>query len=165
MAKAIRSIKKQVPDKHQEQADALADIVTALADNRDAIMTTMDILKNLHEMGALHAISAALQKRNDIGYIAVQQIDQPGMHNIIKNAMNTMKFLGSVNADELQKLLNGVSNGFTYMNESIEKNEERSLWQLSKTMRTPEAKAAIGSMTAFMQGLGEGFLDKKHSDH
>ena len=84
---------------HEEQAQAISDIVKALSDNRDAIVLSLDILKNLHEMGLLYAVHGLLEQRTEVGAIAIQQVNQPGMQHGIKNAMNVVKFLGSLDPD------------------------------------------------------------------
>ncbi|PJN92193.1 DUF1641 domain-containing protein, partial [Bacillus sp. mrc49] len=111
MAKAIKQIRKEAPNPEAEQSKAVTDIVAALAENRDAIMATIGIVGQLHEMGVLNTVNGLLEKRVDVGVIAVQQLNQPNMHNTIKNGMNAFNFLGQLNPDQLQTVLNGVSHG------------------------------------------------------
>lgn len=165
MAKAIRQINKHIPNKQEEQAQAIADIVAALADNREAIMTTLGILKELQEMGALDAIHGLLQKRTDVATIAIHQINQPSMHNTIKNGMNALGFLGSINPDQLQAILQGLSHGLKRATESAQKGEEQSLWKLGKSMGNSEVKASLATMMGFMQGMGEAFRQENGKLH
>lgn len=165
MAKAIRQIKKQIPSPAEEQAQAITDIVTALADNRQAIMTTLGILKNLHEMGALDAVHGLLEKRNDVGVIAVGQLNQPAMHNTIKNGINAFKFLGSVNPNQLQTIFEGLSHGLERSTESVKKGEDPSLWKLGKSMRNPEVRTSLATMVEFLQGMGEAFHQEQREIH
>ena len=53
MAKAIRQINKSIPTEEELQLQAISDIMKALGENRDAILTSIDILKNLHDIGVL----------------------------------------------------------------------------------------------------------------
>jgi uncharacterized protein YjgD (DUF1641 family) len=161
MAKAIRQIKKHVPNPQEEQAQAISDIVKALAENREAILTTIGILKNLQEMGALDAVHGLLEKRNEVGAIAIGQLNQPSMHNTIKNAINAFKFMGSVNPTQLQTILKGLSHGLERATESVPNGEEPSLWKLGKSMRDPEVKASLATMVEFLHGMGEAF----HQEH
>ncbi|MFC3885149.1 DUF1641 domain-containing protein [Bacillus songklensis] len=165
MAKAIRQINKKAPNKEEEQAQAITDIVKALADNREAIMVTLDILKNLHEMGALNAVDGLLKARSDVAYIAIQQLNQPSMHNTIKNAMGAFKFLGSVNPDQLQTIFQGLSHGLERSAENIKKGEDASLWQLGKSIRNPDVRASLSTMVEFLQGMGEVFHHEQREVH
>ncbi|MDQ0245525.1 uncharacterized protein YjgD (DUF1641 family) [Bacillus fengqiuensis] len=165
MAKAIRQINKHVPNKEEEQAQAVADIVAALAENREAIVTTLGILKELQEMGALNAIHGLLQKRTDVGAIAIQQINKPNMHNTIKNGMNALGFLGSINPDQLKIIFQGLNQGLERATESAHQGEEQSLWKLGKNMGNSEVKASLATMMGFMQGMGEAFQQENGKLH
>lgn len=157
MAKAIRQINKSVPDPVEEQIRAISELTKTIADNREALMTTMDILKGLHEMGVLPAVKAMLDNRTDIGAIAIQQANQPGMHNMIKNAMGAMKFFGSINPNEMQAIFKGLSIGFERSAEVVRNGEQKSLFQLGTSLRDPDVKASLTTMVEFLHGMGEAF--------
>lgn len=162
MAKAIRQINRSTPSPAEEQTQAVTELLHAVSQNKEALMTTMDILKGLHEMGVLDAAKAMLEQRTDIGAIAIQQLNQPNMHNTIKNAMNALKFIGSINPEQLQAILNGVSNGFERSADVVKNNENKSLWKLGKSMRDPDVKASLSTMMEFLHGMGEAFNQDQH---
>ncbi|MCK6258981.1 DUF1641 domain-containing protein [Fictibacillus sp. KIGAM418] len=159
MAKAIKQIKKQIHTREEVQEEAVSGIVNELANNSEAILTMIGIVKNLHEMGALDTLSALIEKRNDVGVIAVQQLNKPEMHKTIKNGINAFNFLGTLNPDQLKTMLSGLSKGLERAAESVEKQEKPSLWELGKRMRNPETRATMSMMTEFLQGMGEGISD------
>lgn len=165
MAKAIKQIKKEIPTPEQEQSQAITDIIAALANNREAIMSTIGIIKHFHDMGILDALNGLLEKRTDVGVIAIQQINQPSMHNTIKNGMNTFKFLGQLNPDQLQIILNGVSRGFEKFGEKIDKNEKASLWKLGTSIQNEEVRKSLFTMLGFLEGMGEVFQGDKREMH
>ncbi|MFD6442939.1 DUF1641 domain-containing protein [Peribacillus sp. NPDC060186] len=165
MAKAIKQIKKEIPTPEQEQAEAITDIVAALANNREAIMSTISILKQLQDIGVFNALNGLLEKRTDVGVIALQQINQPSMHNTIKSGMNAMKFLGQLNPDQLQIMMNGVSQGLQKFGENVEKNERVSLWKLGNSIRNENVRTALGSMLGLLEGMGEVFQGDKREQH
>ncbi|MFP3917605.1 DUF1641 domain-containing protein [Lysinibacillus telephonicus] len=165
MAEAIKQIRKEIPTPEQEQSQAIADIIAALASNREAIISTIGIIKHLQDMGVLDALNGLLEKRVDVGAIAIQQINQPGMHNMIKNGMNTIKFLGQLNPDELQIMLDGVSRGLEKLGERIDKNEKVSLWQLGNSVRNEEVRTSLFTMLGLLEGMGEVFQRDKRELH
>lgn len=165
LAKAIKQIRKEAPNPEAEQSKAVTDIVAALAENRDAIMATIGIVGQLHEMGVLNTVNGLLEKRVDVGVIAVQQLNQPNMHNTIKNGMNAFNFLGQLNPDQLQTVLNGVSHGLEKLAENIEKDEKVSLWQLGNSIRNPEIRTTLTTMLGFLEGMGEAFQGEKRELH
>ena len=81
MAKAIRQINKSIPTEEELQLQAISDIMKAIGENRDAILTSLDILKNLHDIGVLQAIQGLVEQRVDVATIALKQINQPAMHH------------------------------------------------------------------------------------
>ncbi|AOH53300.1 DUF1641 domain-containing protein [Peribacillus muralis] len=165
MAKAIKQIRKETADPQEEQSKAITDIVAALAENRDAIMETIGIVRQLHDMGVLNTVNGLLEKRVDVGVIAVQQLNQPSMHNTIKNGMNAFNFLGQLNPDQLQTVLNGVSHGMDKLAENIDKHEKVSLWQLGNSIRNPEVRTSLTTMLGFLEGMGEAFQGDKRELH
>lgn len=165
MAEAIKQIRKEIPTPEQEQSQAITEIIAALASNREAIISTIGIIKHLQDMGVLDALNGLLEKRADVGAIAIQQINQPGMHNMIKNGMNAIKFLGQLNPDELQIMLDGVSRGLEKLGERIDKNEKVSLWQLGNSVRNEEVRTSLFTMLGLLEGMGEVFQRDKRDLH
>lgn len=165
LAKAIKQINRTIPNPKEEQSQAIEDVVTALANNYEAILATIGIVKQLHDIGVLNALNALLEKRTDVGEIAIQQLNQPAMYNTIKNGMSAFKFLGQINPSQLQTVLDGVSHGLEKSAESIEKNENTSLWKLGNSIRHSEVRASLAMMLGFLEGMGEVFQDDKRELH
>jgi uncharacterized protein YjgD (DUF1641 family) len=157
MAKAIRRINKSIPTEEELQLQAISDIMKAIGENRDAIVSSLDILKNLHDLGVLQAVQGLLEQRVDVATIALKQINQPAMHNSIKNAFNAIKFFGAVKPEQLQLILQGLSQGLERSSESNPQKEQQSLWQMSKSLRDPDVKASLLTAIEFLQGMGKVF--------
>ena len=157
MAKAIRQINKSVPTEEELQLQAISDIMKAIGENRDAIVTSLDILKNLQDLGVLQAVQGLLEQRVDVATIALKQINQPAMHNTIKNAFNAIKFLGTVKPEQLQLILQGLGQGLERTSENNQQQEHQSLWKMSKSLRDPDVKASLSTALEFLQGMGEVF--------
>ncbi|WP_462413537.1 helical membrane plugin domain-containing protein [Neobacillus sp. Marseille-QA0830] len=155
MAKPIRQINKSVPNPVEEQAQALSDVLKAITDNREAIVTSLDILKQLQDMGALTAIQSLLVKRTEVGAIAIGQINQPTMQHAIKNAMNAFKFFGSLDPEQVQTMIQSVSGGLERFTETMQHGESKSLWKLSTSLFNPEVRASLTTMMEFLHGMGE----------
>lgn len=161
MAKAIRQIREEIPNSLQEKEEAVDELLKELADNREAIIGAIRILRELQEMRALETIGAMLDQRQEVGAIAIQQINQPTMHNVIKSGISAFKFLGSLQPSELETMMEGVGNGMKRLSETAEEGEKQSFWKMRKRLRTPEIRAAITTMINFMEGMGEVFLKKR----
>ena len=165
MAKAIRQINKSIPTEEELQLQAISDIMKAIGENRDAIVTSLDILKNLHDLGVLQAVQGLLEQRVDVATIALKQINQPAMHNTIKNAFNAIKFLGTVKPEQLQLILQGLGQGLERTSENNQQQEHQSLWKMSKSLRDPDVKASLSTALEFLQGMGEVFNNEGKTLH
>ncbi|WP_161974960.1 DUF1641 domain-containing protein [Bacillus timonensis] len=161
MAKAIRQIRKEVPNPQQEQQEAIADMIKELADNREAIMGAIRILKGLQEMRVLETIGALLDQRNEVGAIAIQQINQPTMHNVVKTGINAFKFMGSLQPSEIETILEGMGLGLKKLSETGHEGKKQSIWKMQRRMRSPEIRAAMTTMVDFMEGMGQAFLKNR----
>lgn len=158
MAKAITQINKEIPDPVEEETEALTNIIQELSLNSEAILETIRLIKGLHETKVLESANAFFEQRTEIGAIAIQQINQPAMHNIIKNAINTVKFLGSLQPGQLDTIFEGLNRGLMRMKKNEQQEKKQSIWKLRKRIWSPQIRAALTSLVDFMDGMGEVFL-------
>jgi len=164
MAKPIRQISRGVPNPIEEKDKAIDEILKALADNKEAVLSFIELTKELHEIKVFEAAGSLLKQRNDIGVIAMQQVNQPAVHNIIKSGFGLFKFLGSLQPSQLDTLLQGVTLGLKRMSRTGEKGKKQSIWKMRIRLRSPEIRAAMTTMVDFLEGMGEAFL-KNREDH
>ncbi|MGA9226781.1 MAG: DUF1641 domain-containing protein [Mesobacillus sp.] len=164
MAKPIRQISRGVPNPIEEQDKAIDEILKALADNKEAVLSFIELTKELHEVNVFETAGSLLKQRNDVGVIAMQQVNQPAVHNIIKSGFGLFKFLGSLQPSQLETLLQGVTLGLKRMSSTGEKGKKQSIWKMRIRLRSPEIRAAMTTMVDFLEGMGEAFL-KNREDH
>jgi uncharacterized protein YjgD (DUF1641 family) len=164
MARAITQISRYQVNPEEEQARAAAEIMKELTDNKEAVLSLISLVKRLDDLKVFQAANSFIEKGEDIGVIAMQQINQPTMHNVIKNAMGAFKFLGSIQPDQLNTIMEGLSHGMKQMSRTGEKGEKQSVWRLRLRFWTPEIRAAMTTMMAFMQGMGEVFLRNRREN-
>jgi uncharacterized protein YjgD (DUF1641 family) len=163
MAKAITQI-REVPNPELEQTQAVSEIMNELVANKDVILKTLRIMKGLNDTKVLDAVESMIDQRTEIGAIAIQQVNQPTMRNVIKNGMNAFSFLGSLQPGQLSEVLEGLSEGFKRLAESGQEGKKQSIWQLRKRLWSKEMRAAMTSMMNFMDGLGEVFLRNRREN-
>ncbi|NHM31170.1 DUF1641 domain-containing protein [Neobacillus terrae] len=164
MARAITQISRYQVNPEEEQARAQEEIMKALTDNKDAVLNLITLVKRLDDLKVFQAANAFIEKGEDIGVIAMQQINQPTMHNVIKNAMGAFTFLGSIQPAQLNTIMEGLSHGMKEMSRTGEKGEKQSVWRLRLRFWTPEIRAAMTTMMSFMQGMGEVFLRNRREN-
>ncbi|MCM3126022.1 MULTISPECIES: hypothetical protein [unclassified Mesobacillus] len=158
MAKAIRQISRQATNETEERAQALEEIMQALADNKEAVLSMIEMAKELHEVKVFETAGSLLKQRNEVGVIAMQQVNQPAVHNVIKSGFGLFKFLGGLQPAQLETLMNGVTLGLKRMSQTGEKGKKQSIWKMRIRLRSPAIRAAMTTMVDFMEGMGEAFL-------
>lgn len=162
VARAIRQIEKKQLSEEEERAQDLQAIIKQIAENREAIEDTLIILKELHDFGVLDMLKGLLRTREKVGAIAVEQLNQTGMHNIIKNGMSTIQLLSDMDSDQIKTIFNGVNKGLERMAETSNYNENIGLWNLYKSTKDIEVRNSLNAMIQFLSGMGEG-LSQKHT--
>ncbi|WP_077623719.1 DUF1641 domain-containing protein [Sediminibacillus massiliensis] len=161
MAKAIQQIEREESNVEEERSEDLSAILKQIADNREVIEESLSILQELHKSGVLPMIKGLLQTREKVGSIAIEQINQPGMHNIIKNAMSGMALLSAIDPDQLKQFSDGLTHGMQKAAETSSNDKQVGMWGLMKSMRDPNVKTSLNTMMHFLNGLGEGLNSKQ----
>jgi uncharacterized protein YjgD (DUF1641 family) len=161
MAKAIKQIDKKESNPIEEQVQAIQQLIEMTAESRDALLSFLEILQELHSAGLLDIVQGLLKTRHKVGVLAMGQLNQPEMHRMIKNGINTIQFLGELDPDQLQTMLNGVNKGLEKSTMNVKKGEQISLWGLAKSMRDPDIKMSMSTMMGFLEGMGKGIKNKQ----
>lgn len=160
MAKKIEQIEKHVPNKVEEKTAALNQMLEQMADNQKSLSVFLEIIEELHQAGVLDMIKGLLKTRDKVGVLAIQQLNQPDAHRMIKNGMSGVQMLSRINPDHLSTLMNGVTQGLEKSNDVEAKREPLSLWGMLRAMRDPDVNASLKTMLGFMQGMGKELNNK-----
>lgn len=164
MAKAIKQIELIQPSAQEEHAKDIADLLTQLGQNREAISSAIDIIGQLQRSGILDIVQGFLHSKEKVAAIAIDQVNQPNMHNIIRNGFNTVDFLGSLDPQQMNIMMNAVTKGLDESAEVMKSNEKTSVLGLMKAMRDPDINLAIHSMLGFLKGMGSE-MGKEHTHY
>jgi uncharacterized protein YjgD (DUF1641 family) len=165
MAKAIKHIEKQTPNPIEEQTQALSQLLEATAQSKEALVVFLDILQELHNAGLLDIVQGLLKTRHRVGRIAVQQMDQPSMHRMMKNGVIAMQFLGKLDPKQIESILGGFEKGLKKLQETNQEDKHLGLWGIGKTLRDPNVSASLTAMLGFLQGMGEEFTKENKNVH
>ncbi len=157
MAKSIRQIRREVPNEAEEQAQAINEILKELAENKEAVLSFIELAKGLHDMKVFDTAGSLLKQSDEVGAIAIEQLNQPAVHNVIKSGFGIFKFLGSLQPSQLQMIFEGITLGLKRMSQTKETGEE-SILKMGKRLSRPEIRVAMETMFDFLEGMGEVFL-------
>lgn len=164
MAKATKQIERKGNRLEEERNDDLSAILNQIADNRESIQIWLDIIHELHQIGILDMIKGLLRTREKVGAIAMEQINQPGMHNIIKNGMSGFQLLAAMDADQLKQIMDGFSRGMQKASENTQHQEQIGMWGLLRSMQDPNVKKTLNILVHFLNGMGEGLQTHRKNE-
>ncbi|WP_176222285.1 DUF1641 domain-containing protein [Tuberibacillus sp. Marseille-P3662] len=162
MAKAIKQIDITTPSQEEEQAEAVNKLIGKLADNQESLTKTLEIVQELDGVGILDMAKGALKTRQELGVLAMDQINQPEMHRMIKNGMMMVSLLNKIDPDQLEKVSDAMNHGLEHMTSSDE-DAHLGLWKMAKAMKDPDINRSLYTLFEFLKGFGQA-LDKAGDD-
>ncbi|MBM7570834.1 DUF1641 domain-containing protein [Aquibacillus albus] len=161
MARAITQIERKQSSVEEERSEDLGAILKQIADNREAIEDSLTILEELHKSGVLDMVKGFLRTKEKVGVIAVEQLNQPSMHQLIRNMFNSIELLSSMDPDRLNAIFGGLNKGLEKASEGTEENNQIGAFGMLKAMRDPNVKTSLSTMVHFLEGMGEGLKNDK----
>lgn len=162
MAKATTHIEKQTPNPVEEQAQAIQKLLVSVAESQDALIVFLDVLKELHAFGVLDVLRGLLKNRHQVGVIAITQLNQPGMHHMMKNAMGAVQFLSKLEPEKLQNIMNALASGIDQFSPA---DKPTSLWGMGKSLRDPDVMLSMSTLLNFLRGMGESLHQNQKPVH
>lgn len=158
MAKATTRIEKQPIAPAELEAQSLQQIVGAVAQNKDAILSFVSIVGELHDSGVLAVVEGLLKNRQQVGVIGITQMNKSGAQRIIKNAVTAAQFMAQLDPVKLKQVLGAVAHG---LEEARPSDKKVGLWGMVNTLREPEVNASVSMLVNFLRGMGEGLPDSR----
>lgn len=148
----IRRVEKTEDEVKQEKMAAIKDqIVTEDA----AFLEALELVKALHDSGALDMINSTLKAKEDIATTFLNEARKEPATNAINNLMISGKLLTDTKPEQTEKLLEGLANAQAKANESLKDDTTLGLFGLAKAMKDPDVNRALRYGLAFLKGVGQ----------
>jgi uncharacterized protein YjgD (DUF1641 family) len=157
MAKAITNIERIQLTEEQKRKKDLEEIETALLNNKDAILETMDILKHLNQRGVLSLLSGLFSEGDKVLNVLVKAADKPEATNTIKNLLLMVGVLGTINVQQLEPLLIKLNSGIARVSKYTDSEDDDKLgyFDIVRSLKDPEINRALSLLFEFLKGMGE----------
>jgi uncharacterized protein YjgD (DUF1641 family) len=153
MAQAIHKIAEMGQTPEALRSEALEALEGALADNAEAVVQYLQLVRQLHDKGMLGAANAILQQGTSILEILVAQANKPEYAGGIKNLIVMGEVLGKVDMKMLTGLLMSVAEAKDRVNRG-EAQEVHGMFHMIRSLSDPEVKAGISFMFEVLRTLG-----------
>lgn len=155
MSKAITNIKKlEIPEEEQQNKD-IQEILSTLAENKEAVIEAVTHIRRLHETGILEFLNAFLARSDEMLSIAMKEANKPENMSMLQNLVGLSEVIGSLNLDKVKELSQKMNNGIEEATEPTEGNQTTSMIQLLKALKDPEVNRAVTMLLNFLKGVGK----------
>jgi len=156
MAKPIQMVKKVEYTEEQKKAQSLESLLSEVADNKDSLVDTLQLLQELHDSGILEAAVSLVKTKEKVAKIAVGQMTREPVTNLINNAMAAGGALTTIDPEMTKKLMDSVVNGLEKAGQGLHTNSKVGILDLLKVLNDPDINRALGFGINLLKGIGEG---------
>lgn len=155
MAKQITNIKHLVTSEETRRQNDLNEVEAAIADNKEAVLSAIDLTRHLHDKGLLDIMNGALSQGEEVLDIAVKEINKTQNSNVIANGVGLALMLGTLDVDRLKVLTEKLNQGVREATaDGTEEDGPSNVFQLMKLLKDPEINHSLGLLVNFLKGMG-----------
>ena len=159
MAKPIHMIKRIELTEEQKKEQSLESLLTEVAQNKDSLVETLDLLQELHNSGILDGINSLVKTKEEVAKIAVGQMTREPVTNMINNAMAAGGVLTQMDPEMTKKLMGSVAKGLEKAEQGLQSNSTTGILDIMKALKDPDMNRAITFGLNLLKGIGEELKD------
>lgn len=154
MAEPITSIKRmEIPEEviKQQQLD---EVLTAVSENKDAILQGINLLASLQDKGFLQLITALIIHKEEAVENIMNELNKEQYTEILGNLGKLAFLIGDLPMDDIQYFTGKINHG---LNEArtFERTEPTKPMDLLKALKDPEINKSITMLLQFLRGMGK----------
>ncbi|MGD6842829.1 DUF1641 domain-containing protein [Bacillus infantis] len=155
MAKAITHIQRKTLTEEEKRKKDLMEVEDALIDNKEAILESLKVMRNMHDRGVLSLLSGLFGQGDKVLDILVRAADKPETSNTLKNLLLMGGTLGMINVKQLEPFLLKIDSGIARVAEAGDTQEKTGFFDLAKSLKDPEINRAVTLLLTFLKGMGQ----------
>lgn len=160
MAAPIKTIKWAEPTEEQKKEQSLESLLTEVAQNKESLLETLDLLQELSNSGILDGINSLVKAKEKVSKIAVGQMTREPVTNILNNAMAAGGALSLMDPEMTKKLMGSVAKGLEKAGEGLQSDSTTGILDLMKALKDPDLNRAITFGLNLLKGIGEELKEK-----
>lgn len=165
MAEPITNIKRKVLSEEEEDLK-YARFKKRLTDNDESIEQVLDIIEELHKIGALEAVTAMLLAKEDITKIALDEVSKEPVTNLLNTLIGSAGSVMATDPDKIKDVISGTMAGLEEGHDFAQTETKIKLFDVMKMLNDPDINRAVGFGIHFLKGMGKHLneTDEKASD-
>ena len=159
MAKPIQMIRKVELTEEEKRLQSLEGLLSEVAQNKDSLLDTLYLLRELHNSGILEVIGSLVKAKEEVAKVAVGQMTREPVTNMINNAMAAGGALTKLDPEMTKKLMGSVAKGLEKAEQGLQSNSKVRILDFMKALKDPDLNRAIGFGLNLLKGVGEGLKE------
>lgn len=158
MAKATEVIHRIQPNEKDVRQAELQDIEDALIENKETILETLELMKQVQATELPNILKALIAEREAVLEHIVTFLDGADLTRSLSNAMQLFTVLGQFNFEEMEPVVKKLNAG---LNEVANAGHKRGGYAtLLQSMTDPDVIEGLNTALAFTKGLGSSGTNK-----
>ncbi|MFP5115905.1 DUF1641 domain-containing protein [Bacillaceae bacterium C204] len=159
MAKPIQTIQRPEQTEEQKKIQSLENLLSGVAENKDSLLETLNLLQELHDSGIMDALGSLLKSKEKAAKIAVGQLTRQPVTNMINNAMAAGGILTELDPETTSKLAKSLTTGLQKAEQGLKDDTKIGLFDLMKALKDPDINRVLGFGFNLLKGMGEGLKE------
>lgn len=131
------------------------------AESADALLEALELLRELHEHKVLHTLVRLVQGGEGLAFHALEALNEPGSVRALRNGLELVKVLGSIEPDALTAVAGALGDGVREGARRVRAGEQAGLGELLSLARDPDVGLALGALVGVLRGFGRGLRERE----
>lgn len=153
MAEPITNIKKMEFTEEEVKEAQLDEVLTAVGDNKEAILKGITLLRTLDDNGMLDLVDALIKQRKAAMENIFTELNQSQYTGVLENMSKLIFIMGDLDVDKLSYFTRKINQGMTETSVS-DPDEKASVMSLVKALKDPEINRSVTMILQFLRGMG-----------
>lgn len=130
-----------------------------VAESADALVEALELLRELHEHRVLHTLLRLVQGGEGLTRQALEALNEPGGVRAIRNGLEGLKLLGSIDPEALSVVMGALAGGLQEGARRVRTGERAGVGELLSLARDPDVGLALGALVGVLRGFGRGLRE------
>ena len=159
MAAPIKMIRRIELTEEQKKEKSIESLLTEVAQNKDSLIETLDLLQELSNSGILDSVNSLVKTKEKIAKIAVGQMTREPVTNIMNNAMAVGGALSLMDPEVIKKVMGSFAKGLEKAEQGLQSDSKTGLLDVMKALNDPDLNRAVTFCLNLLKGIGEELKD------
>src|SRR5690625_1361132 len=150
MAKPITVIHRTEPTKEELREQDLQEILHALADNKDAILESIELMHYVQDTELINILKALIGERDEVLQQVVTFVEDSDMTRSLKNMLLLFNTIGQLNVEEMEPIIGKLNGAISEV--AKQGNQKGGYTSLIQNLSDPKIVEGLNTALALLKG-------------